>query len=90
MNAEKWDAKLKKWGKCQLDITFVLLASSLFSTLYHDYPRAFCVITVMLYSQERILGWPAYPLLRLDQKVSSWLAEHDVIRGHLLSLASTP
>jgi len=27
--------------------------------------------------QERILGWPAYPLPRLDQKVFSRLAEYD-------------
>jgi len=33
-------------------------------------------------SQERILGEPAYPLLRLGQKFLSWSAEYDdVIRG---------
>jgi len=42
---------------------------------------------VMSESQERILGWPVYRFLRLDQKVLSRFAEHIDV---LLSLASGP
>jgi len=46
---------------------------------------------VMLQSQERILGWPAYPLPRLDQKILSQLNEYDhVIGDPLFNLASGP
>jgi len=34
-------------------------------------------MSVMLYSQKRILGWHAYLLVRLDQKVLSRLIEYD-------------
>jgi len=35
-----------------------------------------------LASQERILGWLAYPLLRFDENVlSRWAEYHDIIRG---------
>ena len=38
--------------------------------------------------QEYILGWSAYPVPRLDQKVLSPLTDDDVIAGLLFSLAS--
>jgi len=48
VNAEKWDAKIKKWGRCQLAIAKLLcFASLVFQTLsvfkvaYHEHPFAF-------------------------------------------------
>jgi len=45
---------------------------------------------VLTLSQECILGWPAYPLPRVDQNVLSRLTEYDyVIIGPLFSIASS-
>jgi len=49
-------------------------------------------MSIMPYSQERILEWAAYPLSSLDQKVLSRLADcDDIIRGsHFSALSRIP
>jgi len=56
VNAEKWCTKIKKWGRCQLAIAYLLCVASLvfptfsvFKVVYHEHPFAFSfsVISVM-------------------------------------------
>jgi len=48
-------------------------------------------MSTMPWSQEHILGWPAYPIPRLDRKVLSRLTEYDdVITWPPFTLASGP
>ena len=60
VDTEKSEKKLKLW-RCHVVIT-LCVASLVFPTfsvikvVYHEYPRPFCVKTVMQYSQDRILG----------------------------------
>jgi len=48
VNAEKWVAKLKKWGRCELALAQLLCVASLvfptfsvFKVVYHEHPFAF-------------------------------------------------
>jgi len=52
--------------------------------VYHEYPFTFSVMSVIPYSQERILEWLTYPLPRLDQKVMTSST------ASLFNLASSP
>jgi len=67
VNAEKWGAKVKKWGRCQLAncltlcvVSLVFPTFSVFKVVYHEHPFALSLsaISVMPQSQEHILGWP--------------------------------
>jgi len=88
VNAEKQGTKIMKWGRSQPAIAYfscvanrVFLTFSVFKFVHHEHLFAFSpsAMSVIPYSQERILGWPC---LRLDKKCLSRLAEYDdVIRG---------
>jgi len=48
VNAEKWGAKIKKWGRCQFAIAYLLCVASLvfptlsvFKVVYHKDERPF-------------------------------------------------
>jgi len=57
-------------------VTFVFPTFNIFKVVYHEYPCAFSVRSVMLQSQERT---PTAPTL--DQKVLSRLIEYDDVFG---------
>jgi len=57
VNAEKWNAKLEKWGRCQLAIAellyvacFVFSTSSVFKVVYHE-----CFVHLLLCQSYRSL-----------------------------------
>jgi len=48
VNAEKWSAKIKKWGRCKLAVasllsgaSLVFLTFSVFKVAYHEHPFSF-------------------------------------------------
>jgi len=55
------------------------VTKNVFKVVNYEYPFAFSVMSVMPQFQERILGWSAYPLPRLDQNVLSLLDEYYVV-----------
>jgi len=83
----EWREMRRKTREVRVDANFlslnfyVLLAVSsqlsMFLKLCHEHLCALSVMSVMSWSQERILGSSAYPLARLNQKVLSRLAEYD-------------
>jgi len=68
LNEEKWDAKLVKWGGAMPTFDLLIFMCcwlcpsnfQCFKVMYHEYPFAFYVKSIMPWSQEHNLGWPAY------------------------------
>ena len=83
----------KSGGRCKLAIAYLLFVASfvfptfsVFKVVYDEYLFAFSVMSVIPQSQERILRWPPYLLLRLDQEGFWRLVGYpEVIRGPLVS-----
>jgi len=89
VNAKKCQRSWVNANLLSLSIYVLLALSSQFSVFLRlciMNTFAFSVMSVIPQSQERTLGWSAYPFPRLDQNVLSRLAEYnDYMRGPLFS-----